>query len=57
MTLCKNGDIAFVYKDVPILVDSIEDCLHPVKVGISDAYIMDKNVFCKFVITRINSKV
>ncbi|XP_073973421.1 plexin domain containing lethal (1) G0289 isoform X2 [Rhodnius prolixus] len=45
VTLCKNGDIAFVYKDVPILVDSIEDCLHPVKVGISDAYIMDKNVF------------
>uniref|UniRef100_A0A224XK12 Putative extracellular protein tem7 n=1 Tax=Panstrongylus lignarius TaxID=156445 RepID=A0A224XK12_9HEMI len=45
VSLYKNGDIAFVYKDIPILIDTIEDCLHPVKVGISDAYIIDKNIF------------
>lgn len=48
VTLHKNGDIVFVYREIPILVEHIEDSQHPVKVGISDAYIIDKTVFCKF---------
>jgi len=42
-----NGDIAFAYKSVPVLVDSIEDKDHPVKVGLSDAYVIDRTIFCK----------
>nr|XP_024217023.1 plexin domain-containing protein 1 [Halyomorpha halys] len=45
VTLHKNGDIVFVYREIPILVENIEDSQHPVKVGISDAYIIDKTVF------------
>lgn len=46
-TLHKNGDIVFTYFSVPILINSIQDDKHPVKVGLSDAYIIDKVVFCK----------
>lgn len=52
-TLYKNGDILFVYKDVPILVEDITDTQHPVKVGLSDAYIIDKTVFCKVLKKKI----
>ncbi|RZF45769.1 hypothetical protein LSTR_LSTR012941 [Laodelphax striatellus] len=45
MTLHKNGDIVFVYKDVPTSVEQIKDDQHPVKVGLADAYIIDKNIF------------
>lgn len=45
VTLHSSGDIVFVYKDIPITVDKIGDTLHPVKVGLSDAYIIDKAVF------------
>ncbi|BET00131.1 PSI [Nesidiocoris tenuis] len=45
VTLHKSGDIIFVYKNVPILVETIEDSLHPVKIGLSDAYIIDRTVF------------
>ncbi|XP_041986510.1 plexin domain-containing protein 2 isoform X2 [Aricia agestis] len=45
VTLYKNGDIVFAYKDVPIPVQSIKDEEHPVKVGISDAYLKDKIIF------------
>ncbi|XP_055915390.1 plexin domain-containing protein 2 isoform X2 [Eupeodes corollae] len=44
-TLHKNGDIVFTYYNVPILINSIQDDKHPVKVGLSDAYIIDKIVF------------
>ncbi|XP_074030965.1 plexin domain containing lethal (1) G0289 [Leptinotarsa decemlineata] len=45
VTLFKNGDIVFVYKHVPLLVNEIQELHHPVKVGLSDAYIMDQTVF------------
>ncbi|XP_055844691.1 plexin domain-containing protein 2 isoform X2 [Episyrphus balteatus] len=44
-TLHKNGDIVFTYYNVPILINAIQDDKHPVKVGLSDAYIIDKVVF------------
>ena len=37
-TLLSSGDIIFAYKDVPIPVSSINETLHPVKVGLSDAF-------------------
>ncbi|CAH2035664.1 unnamed protein product, partial [Iphiclides podalirius] len=44
-TLHKSGDIYFTYKDIPIAVQQINDKEHPVKVGISDAYLKDKYLF------------
>ncbi|XP_044731116.1 plexin domain-containing protein 2 isoform X2 [Chrysoperla carnea] len=44
-TLHKNGDIVFVYKDVPVIIEDIKDDHHPVKVGLSDAYIIDRTIF------------
>ncbi|XP_060809492.1 plexin domain-containing protein 2 [Amyelois transitella] len=44
-TLYKNGDIVFAYKIVPMRIQDINETFHPVKVGISDAYITDKIVF------------
>ncbi|XP_033223306.1 plexin domain-containing protein 2 [Belonocnema kinseyi] len=44
-TLHQNGDIVFVYTAIPLVVENITDTLHPVKVGLSDAYIMDRTVF------------
>ncbi|KAK9888574.1 hypothetical protein WA026_000815 [Henosepilachna vigintioctopunctata] len=40
-TLHKNGDIIFAYENVPIIIEDIKDDMHPVKVGLSDAYIID----------------
>lgn len=40
-TLYKNGDIVFAYKNIPIDVNTIKNTSHPVKVGISDAYMTD----------------
>ncbi|XP_011155635.1 plexin domain-containing protein 2 [Solenopsis invicta] len=45
VTLHQNGDIVFVYSVIPLLVEKIADTMHPVKVGLSDAYIMDRTVF------------
>ncbi|XP_018334722.1 plexin domain-containing protein 2, partial [Agrilus planipennis] len=45
VTLVNNGDIIFVYKNVPLLVENIRDEKHPVKVGISDAYVRDRTLF------------
>ncbi|KAL6261311.1 hypothetical protein P5V15_008832 [Pogonomyrmex californicus] len=45
VTLHQNGDIVFVYSVIPLLVEKILDKMHPVKVGLSDAYIMDRTVF------------
>ncbi|CAH1127814.1 unnamed protein product [Ceutorhynchus assimilis] len=44
-TLHKNGNIVFVYKNIPFAIENINDQLHPVKVGLSDAYILDRTVF------------
>ncbi|XP_019772137.1 plexin domain-containing protein 2 [Dendroctonus ponderosae] len=44
-TLYKNGDIVFVYKAVPMSIKNINSEHHPVKVGVSDAYILDRTVF------------
>ncbi|XP_057365876.1 plexin domain-containing protein 2-like isoform X3 [Daphnia carinata] len=44
-TLLKSGDIIFAYKDIPIAVTTIGDEAHPVKVGVSDAYIIDRTIF------------
>ncbi|XP_076642625.1 plexin domain containing lethal (1) G0289 [Halictus rubicundus] len=45
VTLHQNGNIVFVYSVIPLMVKMIEDTAHPVKVGLSDAYIMDRIVF------------
>ncbi|XP_046397942.1 plexin domain-containing protein 2 [Ischnura elegans] len=45
VTLHKSGDITFVYQNVPIIVEQIKDYHHPVKVGLSDAYIIDRTIF------------
>ncbi|XP_011187538.1 plexin domain-containing protein 2 isoform X1 [Zeugodacus cucurbitae] len=45
VTLHDNGDIVFIYYNVPIDINAIQDDKHPVKVGLSDAYIIDKTVF------------
>ncbi|XP_045472296.1 plexin domain-containing protein 2 [Harmonia axyridis] len=44
-TLHKNGDIIFVYGNVPSIIENIKDDHHPVKVGLSDAYIIDSTLF------------
>ncbi|XP_075211813.1 plexin domain containing lethal (1) G0289 [Lycorma delicatula] len=44
-TLHKNGDIVFVYKSIPVVIEDIKDDQHPVKVGLSDAYIIDRVIF------------
>ncbi|XP_062141033.1 plexin domain-containing protein 2 isoform X1 [Drosophila sulfurigaster albostrigata] len=44
-TLHQNGDITFVYYRLPTLISNILDSQHPVKVGLSDAYIVDKMLY------------
>ncbi|XP_063705486.1 plexin domain-containing protein 2 [Culicoides brevitarsis] len=44
-TLYKNGDITFAYYSVPVSVEAITSDKHPVKVGLSDAYIIDRTIF------------
>ncbi|XP_069761049.1 plexin domain-containing protein 1-like [Narcine bancroftii] len=39
--LCQEGRIVFSYKDVPITVTQINSSQHPVKVGLSDAFMID----------------
>lgn len=46
-TLKINGDIIFAYKNIPAPVTSIGDKAHPVKIGLSDAYIIDRTFFCE----------
>lgn len=46
VTLHNSGDIVFVYKNVPVQIERIKDDNHPVKVGLSDAYIIDRTIFC-----------
>lgn len=47
VTLHKNGNITFNYKSIPIAIEKIQDDKHPVKIGLSDAYIIDKTIFCE----------
>ena len=42
-----NGDIIFAYKTIPVSISLIADEEHPVKVGLSDAYIIERTIFCK----------
>lgn len=46
-TLFNNGDIVFVYQQVPVVIEDIKDDNHPVKIGLSDAYIIDRTIFCE----------
>ncbi|XP_022668903.1 plexin domain-containing protein 2-like isoform X2 [Varroa destructor] len=39
-----NGDIFFVYREIPIAISEIAEKNHPVKVGISDAYLFNSVV-------------
>lgn len=48
VSLYDTGDITFAYKSVPMLIEQIVDDKHPVKIGLSDAYIIDHTIFCKF---------
>ena len=45
--LWANGDIEFAYESIPLAITTIQDEEHPVKVGLSDAYIIDRTIFCK----------
>ena len=50
--LFANGNITFAYHTIPIDIINIMDEDHPVKVGLSDAYIIDRTVYCKSQHTR-----
>lgn len=43
--LHNNGDIIFAYKTIPVSISLIADEEHPVKVGLSDAYIIERTIF------------
>lgn len=47
VTLLQSGDIIFGYKKIPIPISEINESSHPVKVGISDAYLIDRIIFCE----------
>lgn len=40
-----TGDILFAYDKIPLEIQTIKDEEHPVKVGLSDAYIIDRTIF------------
>ena len=42
-----TGEVLFVYKDVPVNITDINDDKHPVRVGLYDAYIIEKTLFCE----------
>ncbi|XP_050428776.1 plexin domain-containing protein 2-like isoform X2 [Adelges cooleyi] len=44
-TLHSNGNIVFAYKYLPMSLKAIDASSHPVKIGLSDAYVLDKTVF------------
>ena len=50
--LHQTGDIVFAYKTIPVNIINIEDAEHPVKVGLSDAYIIERTIFCKLFTQR-----
>lgn len=45
VTLHESGDIVFAYYSLPMMIHTIQDDKHPVKIGLSDAYIIDKTIF------------
>ena len=47
----------FAYRDIPTAIELLKDNEHPVKVGLSDAYIIDRTIFCKFlkIVIRIEA--
>jgi len=45
VTLHQKGDIWFAYQKIPLEIISIKDDDHPVKVGLSDAYIIDRTIY------------
>lgn len=47
VTLHESGDIVFAYYSLPMMIHAIQDDKHPVKIGLSDAYIIEKTIFCK----------
>lgn len=47
-TLYDSGNITFAYYKIPMSIKAIQDDKHPVKVGLSDAYIIDKTIFCEY---------
>ena len=47
--LHQNGDIVFAYKSIPVSIMTIADEEHPVKVGLSDAYIIERTIFCELI--------
>lgn len=49
VTLYNTGDIIFAYKTIPIPIESIKDSEeHPMRIGLADAYILDKTFHGKF---------
>lgn len=48
MVLHKSGDIVFNYKTIPIPIELLKNDANPVKIGLSDAYVAERNIFCKF---------
>uniref|UniRef100_A0A915HNY3 Uncharacterized protein n=1 Tax=Romanomermis culicivorax TaxID=13658 RepID=A0A915HNY3_ROMCU len=44
VSLHKNGDIWFVYKNIPTEVKRVSDLHHPRKVGLSDAYLFTHTI-------------
>lgn len=44
-TLHSNGNIVFAYKNIPTKIKEIDSTNHPVKIGLSDAYVLDKTIF------------
>jgi hypothetical protein len=47
-TIHSNGNIIFAYKNLPINLKEINATNHPVKIGLSDAYVIDKVLFCEY---------
>jgi len=45
-TLYSNGNIVFAYKNLSSKIKEIDSKNHPVKIGISDAYVLDEKILC-----------
>ena len=50
VSLHSNGDIVFAYKSVPAEASKLSEDTHPVKIGIADAYTIEKTVFCEYMV-------
>lgn len=45
VTIHNSGNVVFAYREVPVDIKGIQTTAHPVKVGMSDAYIIDRTIF------------